>query len=468
MTSRTEHPVAIDAGAAEGVFMPTELPPLLDDEFEQILRGNPNLLRQWVQEFGSPLHILWPERLKRNAQAFQAVARRQKVELDIFYGAKVNKSQALVRAAVEAGIGVDVSSPYELADALRAGLEPRRLVATGPAKTASFHRQLLARGALISLDSVGELESMQALLAHARPEAPARCLLRYRPQAARMSRFGMGDEDLARCLDLLARAPRNLGFEGFHFHLSGYEAGTRLQAIKELMPWIERARALGLRPQLIDIGGGMPIEYIDPHRYATYLKTHSGADYRHGRRPKDFYPYGGGLAAADWLEQLLASALDPKHTLAQALSSMGLRLAIEPGRSLVDQTAISVFRVNRLKPLAQGQQVVFVEGSSFSACETWFASEYLVDPILIGAAAAPDSPPTLAYIAGHSCLDDDVLCNRLVRFARPPQGQDLLVYANTAGYQMDLLENEFHRHPSPKRIAIGRSAQGGISVALDN
>jgi len=113
--------------------------------------------------------------------------------------------------------------------------------------------------------------------------------------------------------------------------------------------------------------------------------------------------------------------------------------------------------------------VIFVEGSSFSACETWFASEFLVDPILVSAHAGSEhaEPPVRAYIAGHSCLDEDVITNRLIQFQRRPKAGDLLVYANTAGYQMDMLENEFHRHPVPRRISVTYDAAGGMEVSPD-
>lgn len=136
----------------------------------------------------------------------------------------------------------------------------------------------------------------------------------------------------------------------------------------------------------------------------------------------------------------------------------------------MDQAAITVFRVTRVKALPGGQHVIFVEGSSFSACETWFASEFLVDPIHVstGRSAGLGAAPTRGYIAGHSCLDDDVITNRLIRFETTPRAGDLLVYANTAGYQMDLLENEFHRHPMPRRIAVRCDEAGGLDVTSDD
>lgn len=460
--------IPVDDTVAARAWSPPTLPPLLDGEVAHVVHRQPARLQAWVERYGSPLNVVWPELLKRNAEALQAVPRRHGVVLDVYYGAKVNKSQALVRAAVEAGIGVDVSSEYEMRDALRAGADPRRLVATGPAKTERFHRQLVACGSLISVDSVEEFEALQALERQSQPSRRARLLLRCRPASARASRFGMGEADVAHCLRQLAAARDSFAFEGFHFHLGGYDHASRAQALREVMVQVAAARELGLAAQVIDIGGGLPIRYVEAERYAAFLQSQDATHYRNGKLPTSFYPYGGGLDAPTWLDELLAAPFDATTTVAEALIAQGLRLAIEPGRSLVDQAAISVFRVNRVKALADGRHVVYVEGSSFSACETWFASEYLVDPILLSFGPPRGEAPMRAYIAGHSCLDDDVITNRLIDFATRPAPGDLLVFANTAGYQMDLLENEFHRHPMPRRIAVRNGAAGGVDVSPDD
>lgn len=46
------------------------------------------------------------------------------------------------------------------------------------------------------------------------------------------------------------------------------------------------------------------------------------------------------------------------------------------------RAAIGLFRVIRTKPIGDGTAVVFVKGSSFSACQTGLASTFLVDPDL--------------------------------------------------------------------------------------
>lgn len=450
---------------------PALLKPILDEAIRGFIESSPGSLIDLAEQHGSPLNIVLPHMLKKNVQAFGRVLQAHRVRHAIYYGAKVNKSQALVRAAVECGIGVDVSSLHEMRDALRAGARMADLCATGPAKTSEFHAELLAGAALISVDSAEELSDLIECSATIAPPSRTRLLLRYRPAASEASRFGMGSEDMLSCLQQLVQMKDRFSFEGFHFHLSGYAVETRVQALRELLPLVENARGLGLRPRIIDIGGGMPVRYVDSDDYDAFLQYQCKEHYRNGRVPESFYPYGSRLDAPGWLDALLASPCTASQSVAAWLNDNDLILALEPGRSLADQAAISVFRITRVKQLAGGGHAIFVEGSSFSACETWFNSEFLVDPILISAAEGNDATqagPVQAYIAGHSCLDDDMITNRLLAFEREPRAGDLLIYANTAGYQMDLLENEFHRHPMPRRIVLTIDAAGRQHISPDD
>lgn len=456
------------APATMRAWKPAVLEPLLDGDIARFVFSSPQTLVEQVEAYGSPLNVVWPHRMRRNIQAIRSVLRAHEIDAHIFYGAKVNKSQSLVRAAVEAGAGVDVSSVHELRDALRAGADPSSICATGPAKTAAFHAELIAQGALISIDSAEELSEIERAV-RACSSRKTRVLLRYQPTFARGSRFGVGADELLGCLRRLAGSADLLAFEGFHFHLSGYGYESRVRALGELDRFMRAARELGLRPRIVDIGGGLPVRYVESESYERFLRDQRAEHYRNGQVPKSFYPYGGPIDACEWLGRLLRSQVRAGQSVVQFLRAHDLSLALEPGRSLADQAALSVFRVTRTKTLAGGDHVVFVEGSSFSACETWFSSEFLVDPIHISQpGAGKDNFPVRAYVAGHSCLAEDVLTNRLIAFARRPRPGDLLVYANTGGYQMDLLENEFHRHPMPRRIALVPQSSGAVTVLPDD
>lgn len=441
------------------------LPPILRSETADLLARRGALLLDWVAHHGSPLNLVWPEALQENLAALREVLIEHGVEHAIYYGAKVNKSPGLVQAALDAGGGIDVSSLYELRDARRLGAGGTRLVATGPAKTKAFHQELVACNALISVDSPEELEDLISCLPAAMDAQPI--LLRLQPESQGKSRFGMKAEAVVRCLARIVGEGR-LRFDGLHFHLGGYRWQDRVAALKEAAGLIAEARNMGLSPRMIDIGGGLPIQYVDHQQYRAHLAAQTPDDYRTGKIPASFYPYGGPLSAADWLRRLLRAQFQEGQTVARYFKRQGLILGMEPGRALADQAAITAFRITRVKALGGDTHVIFVEGSSFSACETWFASEFLVDPILIPGGRQPSaSSPIRAYLAGHSCLDDDVLSNRWLTFPVAPQAGDLLVHANTAGYQMDLLENEFHRHPMPTRLRMLRDAEGRLMLAPD-
>ncbi|MBW7966681.1 Y4yA family PLP-dependent enzyme [Bradyrhizobium sp. BR 10261] len=441
------------------------LPPILRPSATNLLNGNSRLLIDWITQHGSPVNLIWPDELQTNLVSLRGVLREAGVSSAIYYGAKVNKSPGLLAAALRAGAGIDVSSLYELRDARQLGAVGTQLVATGPAKTVAFHRELISCNALISLDSPEELEDLIRLLPEGGAAQPV--LLRLRPTNQPRSRFGMPAASIRHCLSRIGSEDR-LRFDGLHFHLSGYEWDSRAQAIGEAAGLITESRAQGFAPRMIDIGGGLPIQYVDQTAYHAHLERQTAEDYRTAKVPASFYPYGGELSAAAWLRDLLRARMADGRSLANYLVHEGLVLGMEPGRALADQVAISVFRVLRVKAVGPDTHVVFVEGSSFSACETWFSSEFLVDPILVPASPSPaGARPIRAYLAGHSCLDDDVLSNRWLTFPIAPRAGDLLIYANTGGYQMDLLENEFHRHPMPRRLCVVGDAKGLPTLVPD-
>jgi diaminopimelate decarboxylase len=441
------------------------LSPILRPSMAELLAGNGTLLIDWVARHGSPVNLIWPDELQRNLAVLTGVLRGSGVAHALYYGAKVNKSPGLLAAALRAGAGIDVSSLYELRDARRLGADGTQLVATGPAKTAAFHNELVDCNALISVDSPEELEDLIRELPASSPVQPV--LLRLRPTSQARSRFGMPAAAIRHSLSRIACESR-LRFDGLHFHLSGYGWESRAQAIGEAAGLISESRAQGFAPRMIDIGGGLPIQYVDQRAYQAHLGAQMPEDYRTGKVPASFYPYGGGLSAAEWLRCLLRAPMADGRSIANYLVHEGLVLGMEPGRALADQAAISIFRVSRVKAVGPDAHVVFVEGSSFSACETWFGSEFLVDPILVPATSPPAAAkPIRAYLAGHSCLDDDVLSNRWLTFPIAPRAGDLLVYANTGGYQMDLLENEFHRHPMPSRLCVVQDAKAQPTLVPD-
>ncbi|MFF0091572.1 Y4yA family PLP-dependent enzyme [Streptomyces canus] len=433
------------------------LPARPDPQLDAILGSG--LPHELSYALGGPFHLLLPERFDANAAAFEGVLRAAGVEGRVYYAKKANKAAVWMDRCAVSGTGVDVASAGELRDALGHGVRGEDVVVTGPAKAEGLLRVAVLQGCLIAVDASDELESV---LAQARAVArPARVLLRRLPPAQPHSRFGFDDGELEAALARCARAGDAVVMEGFSFHLSGYDPLSRAESAGELVELCLKARVMGLRADRISIGGGFAVDYTDAGHWERFLREQRPEHYHAGKSfdRGDFYPYHSPVAGADALRAVLAA-----DDLAGRLRAAGVRLLLEPGRALLDRAGCTVFRVQGVKD-RDGYGIVTVDGSSLSLSEQWFNSEYLPDPVLLPA-HEPQGEPYAACVGGTTCLESDMVTWRKVRFRARPAVGDLLVYPNTAGYQMDSNESPFHELPLPPKVVLD-TAGGTTRWRLD-
>ncbi|WP_131669876.1 Y4yA family PLP-dependent enzyme [Psychrobacter pygoscelis] len=429
--------------------------PILNEFWKSLVEQKADRIFQYINSYGSPIHLINLESFRKNISELEEALVEENVEFKIFYGSKVNKSIALIRESYLVGSGIDVSSIYEYKDAVSAGFNGTNIIATGPVKPIDFLLQLIKSKSLISIDSLNEYYDLKKLLKN-RSLKNHPILIRFKPDFEKNSRFGITAHTIKKMLVDISISKEIL-FLGFHFHLSGYNIEPRVEAIQQLLKLIEAANKIGINTSVIDMGGGMPIKYVNNSKYKRIIKNISESHFINNKKPLDYYPYGGFLTAPDWLRGVLNSNLTKDLKVKEWFRANNLTLYLEPGRALVNQACMTVFEVSRVKPISENNHVIFVRGSSFNACETWFNSEFLIDPILISKRKSScKNENFFAYIAGHSCLAEDVITHRILKFPLIPQAGDLIIFANTGGYQMDLLENEFHRHPMPARLVINK------------
>ncbi|WP_067533783.1 diaminopimelate epimerase [Nocardia crassostreae] len=417
------------------------------DEWERRLLADPKLLREIADGIGGTFHLLYPARVCANIEAFQRVFARKGVVGAIYYGKKANKSSAVVRTCAETGAGVDVSSVGEFTAALAGGVRGEDLMVTGPAKSDELLRLSAQQRALIAIDDLDELARLTAT------GIPSRAVLRVLPPGS-TSRFGMTGDELDLALTLVDA--ETIRLEGFSFHLTGYEIADRAELALRLIARCREARGLGHPVSTISIGGGFGVDYVPAAAWHAFL---DGVDERwfHGDRapePDSYYPYHCPVPGP----AMLAAILD-HGDLGNQLRSNGIRMAIEPGRALLDRAGCTVFRVQGVKVRsAHGYPYVILtaNGTSLSLSEQWFDSEYLPDPVLW-----PEYPGSLTptCVGGSSCLEADMLSWRRIPLPRLATTDDLLIYPNTAGYQQDSNESSFHELPIPPKVVL-RNAPG--------
>ncbi|MGW4635393.1 alanine racemase [Nocardia sp. NPDC004415] len=412
--------------------------PALPDAMQARLLADPVLLDDIAEAVGGPFHVLFPERVAVNVRAFHDAFAAARVDGFVYFGKKANKAAAVARACAEAGAGVDVASTGELVAALAQGVRGEELMITGPAKSDELLWLAARHRALIAIDALDELERVRAL------GVAARILLRVLPDGS-SSRFGLDRAELATAID---RIDAPITLSGFSFHLGGYDAVARAEQAAALVEHCLHARTCRHSAEMISIGGGFGVDYVDPASWTRFRNTLSD-NWFHSRPPGEYYPYHFPTPGAAMLTAILAH-----DELSTRLRRNGIRLAVEPGRALLDGAGSSVFRVQGVKTrTAQGEpyDILTVDGTSLSMSEQWFDSEYLPDPVLWPARPGTRTP---TCVGAATCLESDLLSRRRIPLPRRARVGDLLVYPNTAGYQMDSNESPFHELRLPPKVLL--------------
>src|SRR5690606_36987248 len=115
-----QHGLRAGGGSGIGPMTVPALPGLIDPLVRQFLDERASL-EAALADYGSPLNLVFPQVFEENLLRLRAVLEQRPAPYRICYAHKVNQSSALVRAAADAGIGIDVASAEELASARRGG-----------------------------------------------------------------------------------------------------------------------------------------------------------------------------------------------------------------------------------------------------------------------------------------------------------------------------------------------------------
>ncbi|MER5719047.1 alanine racemase [Streptomyces sp. NPDC002132] len=443
--------------------MSTALPPHTTEESRALLAPPGSaLLHELRHGLGGPYHLLFPQRFDANAAAFRRAFAEAGVDGRIYYAKKANKAAVFAERAAVAGLGVDVASHGELREALASGVRGTDLIVTGPAKDDHLLRVAVLHGALVAVDALDELDRVLALAREL--GRAAQTLLRRLSPGQPHSRFGLGDGEMESALRRCRT--EQVVMAGFSFHLTGYDIRERADLAAELVRLCTRARALGLRADRVSVGGGFVVDYVDAQDWRRFHESTRPEHFHQHRLFSGYYPYHSPVAGAGALAALLSTTpAGERSSLADLVRAAGVTLLVEPGRALLDQAGCTVLRVQGVKE-RDAYDILTVDGSSLSLSEQWFGSEFLPDPVLVPADRADrdDAGPYPACVGAATCLESDMLSWRKLPFPVRPAVGDLLVYHNTAGYQMDSNESPFHELPLPPKVVIEPSPHGSASA----
>jgi diaminopimelate decarboxylase len=376
-------------------------------------------------EFGTPLIVFDEEQVRERCRTFASSFPRA------LYAVKAFTGRAVIRAALEEGMGLLASTGGELSACLRAGADPARISLHGNNKSdAELEAAVRSGVGLISIDHLAEVDRVNAAAAAAGVRQGV--LLRVIPgvTAGTHSFIETGELDskfgtpiaggLAMEAVRAACAAPNLSFRGLHAHIGSQILSERPYArtIEVLFDLVRSIRdEVGVAVDVLDVGGGFGVRYVDEDP----------------------------LPVADVAASMMAGITD-------AAAAHGVpvpEVVVEPGRSVVANAAVTLYRVGTVKRTPGVTTFVAVDGGMSDN----------IRPMLYGArytmalAGAPRSgEPADVTVVGKHCETSDIMA-RDVRLDREPQRGDLLAVASTGAYTYSMASN-YNRLGRPAVVGV--------------
>jgi diaminopimelate decarboxylase len=287
-----------------------------------------------AQSKASPFYLYSQRQIMHNYTAYSEALKG--LDSIIGYAVKANNNLNIMKCLRELGSGAVLVSGNELRLALAAGFDPARTVFNGNGKLPEDLKFAVEQGGLINVDSEFDLDNIRA--AAKATGRKARVLIRINPDVDPQvhpyvstglagSKFGIRNTHLQWFLDEIRKDDDLLDLVGVHCHLGSTITKVNIfrDATLLMVDFIKEIRAQGFNLEYLNIGGGLGIDY---YRKGDILPT-----------PKDLI-----------------------DTVRDLVSSLGLTLVIEPGRSMVANSSAFVCTVTGAKTNGNKNFIV-VDGS---------------------------------------------------------------------------------------------------------
>jgi diaminopimelate decarboxylase len=358
-------------------------------------------VRDLAERFGTPAYIVDEAGLRAQARRFRNGLAARHPNSGVSFASKSFPCLAAYQVAAEEGLSIDVAGAGELVMALAAGAAPERLYLHGNAKTTA--ELTMAREAGVGTVVVDNFDDIDRLEQLVTPGPKQRVLIRIIPGVAPVthesqstggddSKFGLPLDQAREAIARIGKSQK-LQLDGLHLHI-----GSQILDTEPFARAVEAVAVLGTF-DVYDVGGGLGVRYTLQDQAPT---------------------------VEEYLDTIAAAA----HTYLPA----GAKLLIEPGRSLVARSCVTLYRVTTLKHT--GRTFVAVDGGMADNLDAALTGQGFEAAVATRMTAAPDE---VAQLVGRQCESGDLLVDRLPLPA--PRVGDLIAMPVTGAYTYTLANN---------------------------
>lgn len=385
-----------------------------------------------AEQFGTPSYVFDEEVIRNNCRAY-------KKSIDEYYGgnglplyaSKAFSCKYAYKIAAEEGMGVDVVSGGEFYTALAAGFPANKIYFHGNNKTEEEIRFALSEGVgRIVADNYDELERLSRIAGEL--GKTAEILIRIKPGVDAHThdfvktghidcKFGVALEN-GEADEMVANISKyeNVKLVGFHCHIGSqiFDLEPFEHTAEIMMNFIGDMRdKYGCEVSELNLGGGFGIKYTEedtPIDYGEYMRAVS-------------------------------------KVVKRVADERGLPLPfilVEPGRSVVANAGLTLYRVGNIKEIKDVRTFVSIDGGmGDNPRYILYGAEYT--PVAVQNPEAPAE--NIVTIAGKCCESGDLIGENM-KLPEIKVG-DIIAIQATGAYNYSMASN-YNRIPRPPVVMV--------------
>ncbi len=365
-----------------------------------------------AERFGTPLYVYSKNAIRARCRAYRDAFEGTAL---VCYAVKANSNLSILRWIAAEGLGMDVVSGGELERALRVGVPASRILFSGVGK----RDEELLRGVQLGIhafqvESPFELERLSEFGREKRVRVSIRInpnvdakTIPYIATGLYKNKFGIPETELGALAQFVKKHPQiELVGVGCHLGSQILELSPFKCALDRLVAIARQLKSDGFPIEFIDMGGGLGVRYVakDAPSIAQYARSlHSG------------------------------------------IGKSGLRLIVEPGRSIVAEAGILLTRVIGTKT-TNVKRFCIVDGAMNDLIRpSLYGAVHPIGPVREGAASGNWD------VVGPICESGDFLGKDV---SLPDLQKGDLVYVGVAGAYGMSMASQYNSRPRAAEVWV--------------
>ena len=385
-----------------------------------------------VERFGTPLYVIDEATLRGICREFKK-AFKNYPSVNMMYASKALCTSAIAKIVASEGFGFDVVSAGEIYTCHRAGVDMSKVLFNGNNK--GYEEIILALDLGVgrfSVDNFFELALLDEIAASENKVVDI--LLRITPgiechtheyiKTGHLdSKFGFDLTQIDDAVELIVNEYKNLNLKGLHAHIGSQIFETKVFEDEIDILFGEIARLNGkfaLKLNEMNIGGGLAVKYTD--------------------------------------EDVPPSVFDIAKVITESVekssNKYGLEkpiLFLEPGRSIISTSGVTLYTVGSSKQVPQGRKYVALDGGmADNPRPSLYGAKYCA----VKANVNDNEETETITLAGKFCESGDILIEDVV--LPKLEAGDVVCVFNTGAYNYSMASN-YNRREKPAMVLVNDS-----------